>query len=222
MSDHRVEGVIAQTLRLEMRGGETAWCSKGGLVSLDRGIDWRLKVPGGLGGAVRRGFAGEGVALMLLECDRDGAEAVLGASHPGKIDVWDLDRDGIVITTRGAFLAAVGDIDIDVTVARRVGAALFGGAGLFLQQLSGSGRVFIHAAGDLLEHRLAAGETLTVSTGNLAAFSATCDYSVRGVGGCRKVLFGGEGLFMTELSGPGRVLLQSLKRSTPSRRRPPG
>ncbi len=212
--NHRIDGVIAQTLRLEMTGGENAWASKGAIVSLDDGVDWRLKLPGGVGGAMRRGLSGEGMALTFLECSRDGAAALLGGSHPGKIERWDLTCEGPVVATRGSFLAGIGDVQIDVTVARRAGAALFGGAGLFLQKMSGKGQVFVHASGDFIERSLTDGESMRVSTGNLAAFSADMDYTIRGVGGCKKVFFGGEGLFMTELTGPGRVLLQSLKRET--------
>ena len=215
---HQIDGVIAQTVRLRMSKGETAWASKGAIVSLEDGIDWRLKVPGGIGGAVRRGFSGAGLALSFLESDRDGAAVVLGGEHPGKIERWELAEDGPVITTRGSFIAGIGDVVIDVTVARRAGAAFF----VFLQKLSGRGTVFIHASGDFLERRLEGGESLRVSTGNLAAFGAGVDYTIRGVGGCRKVFFGGEGLFMTQLTGPGRVLLHSLKRATATRRQPPG
>ncbi|MGB5047337.1 MAG: AIM24 family protein, partial [Caldilineaceae bacterium] len=81
-----------------------------------------------------------------------------------------------------------------------------------LQTASGKGTVLVHASGDFSEHRLAAQEQMLVSTGNLAAFSSDVDYDIQGVGGCRKILFSGEGLFMTRLSGPGRVLLQTLKR----------
>lgn len=129
----------------------------------------------------------------------------------GRIFTWNL-ADGPVLTTRGSFLAAWGDIDITVTIARRAGAAVFGGAGLFLQRLSGNGTVLIHASGDVDERRLEDGERLTVSTGHLAAFSDALDYDIEYVGGVRKVLFSGEGLFMTRLSGPGLVLLQTLRR----------
>ncbi len=212
--NHRIDGVIAQTLRLEMTGGENAWASKGAIVSLDDGVDWRLKLPGGVGGAMRRGLSGEGMALTFLECSRDGAAALRGGSPPGQIERWVSTGAGPVVATRGSFLAGIGDVQIDVTVARRAGAALFGGAGLFLQKMSGKGQVFVHASGDFIERSLTDGESMRVSTGNLAAFSADMDYTIRGVGGCKKVFFGGEGLFMTELTGPGRVLLQSLKRET--------
>jgi uncharacterized protein (AIM24 family) len=100
-----------------------------------------------------------------------------------------------------------------VVIARRAGAALFGGAGLFLQKVSGKGMVLVHGAGDFVDFRLKERESILVSTGNLAAFSESVDYDIQGIGGCRRIIFGGEGLFMTRLTGPGRVLLQSLKRT---------
>lgn len=215
--DTRIDGVIAQTLLLRMDRGDGAWASKGAIVALDDGIDWQLKVPGGVGGAVRRGLSGESLALTRLTCRKDDATALLGGSQPGKIEAWKLSESGPLTATRGSFLAGIGDVDIDVTVARRAGAAFFGGAGLFLQKLSGGGTVYVRASGDFAERVLAPGETIQVSTGNLAAFSSSMDYRIRGVGGCRKMLFGGEGVFMTELVGPGRVLLQSLKRHVAGR-----
>lgn len=117
-----------------------------------------------------------------------------------------------------SFLAAWGEqIDISVTIARRAGAAIFGGAGLFLQKVSGVGHVLIHGSGDFDERELADGDRLLVSSGNLAAFSDSIDYNIQGVGGCAKMLFGGEGIFMIRLTGPGRVTLQSLKRGVMQR-----
>jgi uncharacterized protein (AIM24 family) len=162
-------------------------------------------------------LSGEGISLTFLAASRDGQAAVLAANQPGKIIPWDLDQ-GAVVTTRGSFVAAFGSrVDIDVQVARRAGAALFGGAGLFLQRVSGSGTALIHGSGDFLDRELATDESMLVSTGNLAAFSESVDYDIQGVAGCRRIVFGGEGLFMTRLTGPGRVLLQSLKRTMPHR-----
>ncbi|RMG17472.1 MAG: AIM24 family protein [Deltaproteobacteria bacterium] len=211
-----ISGVIAQSVRLKLRRGQSLWASHGSILCYDEGIEWTLRVPGGLGKAVSRAFAGEGIALVHIEAHREGAEVVLTANQPGRLATWDLSR-GPIVCTRGSFVAALGDVDIDVTVARRAGAALFGGAGLFMQRLSGRGIVFVHGAGDFVEKQLAAGEKVLVSTGNLALFSAGVDYDVRGVGGCRKVLFGGEGLFMTELTGPGWVMMQTLKKLPPAR-----
>ncbi len=208
-----ISGEIAQRARLEFDPGEFLWASKGSIVAYTPGLNWRLRVPGGLEGAFRRSLAGEGVSLTYLDTQQSGQVALLAANMPGKIQTWDLQTDGPVIATRGSFLAAWGeDVNINVTIARRAGAAFFGGAGLFLQKLSGVGTVLIHGSGDFEERRLDSGESLLVSTGNLAAFADTVDYNIKGVGGCLKIVFGGEGLFMTRLEGPGRVLLQTLKR----------
>jgi len=211
--EYQLAGEIAQTAHLRIDRGERLWASKGALVSHGAGVEWDLKIPGGVGGALRRSLSGEGLSLALFTCRRDGGRLTLGANAPGHIAVWDLS-DGPVITTRGAFLAAWGDdVDITVTVARRAGAAFFGGAGLFLQQISGRGTVLVHGSGDFSEEYLAAGDELVVSTGNLAAFAGSIDYDIQTVGGLKKTLFGREGLFMTHLRGPGKVLLQTLKRT---------
>jgi uncharacterized protein (TIGR00266 family) len=210
---YSIEGELAQVAHLVMDRGEACWASRGALVALDPDLRWTLRVPGGAGGAARRMMSGEGIALTYLEASRDGQRATLAANQPGKILAWDLDA-GAVVATRGSFVAAFGpNVCIDVTLARRAGAAFFGGAGLFLQKLSGSGTALIHGAGDFVEHELAKGEAILVSTGSLAAFAETVDYDIQGVAGCRRVAFGGEGLFMTRLTGPGRVLLQSLRRA---------
>jgi uncharacterized protein (AIM24 family) len=213
-----VEGTTAQSVRLRLRRGQGVWVSRGGLMAYSQGVDWRLRIPGDAGKALGRMLAGEGLALVYVTAPEDGAEVMLCANKPGKLATWDLRR-GPIVCTRGSFVAAVGEVDIEVTVARSVGAAFFGGAGLFLQRLSGTGLVFLHGSGDFIERKLAPGEKFLVSTGHLAVFSASVGYDIRGVGGCRKVLFGGEGLFMTELTGPGWVLLQSVK-DTPARQRP--
>ncbi len=214
-----IEGVIAQNARLSLKRGQNLWVSRGGLLAYTEGIDWQLRIPGDAAKAVGRMLAGEGLALTYVTAQRPGAEVLLTANKPGKLATWDLSR-GPIICTRGSFVAAVGEVDINVTMARSAGAAFFGGAGLFLQKLSGRGVAFVHGSGDFIERQLKPGEKLLVSSGHLAVFSASVGYDIRGVGGCRKILFGGEGLFMTELTGPGWVMLQSLK-ETPVRARQP-
>jgi uncharacterized protein (AIM24 family) len=212
---YTINGELAQVANLELEKGETCWASKGSIVAIDPGLGWTLKVPGGASGAARRMMSGEGIALTFVSATADGQRATLAANQPGKIIAWNLD-DGPVITTRGSFVSAFGPrVDIDVRVAKRAGAAFFGGAGLFLQHISGSGTVLVHGSGDFIERDLVEGESLLVSTGSLAAFAESVDYDIQGVAGSRRMAFGGEWLFMTRLSGPGRVLLQSLKRVTP-------
>lgn len=213
-----IHGQLAHYLRLTFDEGESCWAGKGAIMSFGEGVHWHLEVPGGVSGAARRMLSGEGLSLTRLRAARSGATASFASNQPGTVALWNLD-DGPLLATRGSFLAAWGEVDIDVTVARRAGAAFFGGAGLFLQRLSGRGTVAIHAAGDLDRRRLAPGEALTVSTGNLAAFDDGVDYDIEYVGGLRKAMFSGEGVFMTRLRGPGEVLLQTLKRKRELRTR---
>lgn len=215
----QIDGVIAQTLRLSLVAGQSLWCSRGSLLAYSDNVDWTLRVPGGAGKAFGRMMTGEGLALTHVTATGE-AEIVLAANQPGRLVTWDLSR-GPITCTSGSFVAALGEVDIDVTMARSAGAALFGGAGLFLQKLSGTGVVVVYGAGDFIEKQLAPGEKIMVSTGNLAVFSSEVGYGVRGVGGCRKMLFGGEGLFMTELTGPGWVMLQSLKKLPAARKGAP-
>lgn len=211
---YTISGEIAQRVRLDFEPGESVWASKGALMTYSSGIQWRLRIPGGVEGALRRSLSGEGLSLTFVETDQENQYALLVANAPGHIVPWDLTANGPVVATSGAFLAAWGsDVNIDVTVARRAGAAFFGGAGLFLQRISGTGTVLIHGSGDFDERMLVEDEQMLVSTGHLAAFADRVDYDIETIGDLGKVIFGGEGLFITRLRGPGRVLLQSLKRS---------
>jgi len=213
---YEIVGTVAQHARLEFDRGDRAWLSNGSIVSHTRDVHWKLQIPSGISGAVRRSLAGEGLSLTNAHATSPGQQLRVSPGTIGHIAAWDLTL-GPLFTTRGAFLAAWGDIDISVTVARRASAALFGGAGLFLQRVSGTGTVLIQGHGDLLRQHLPAGETILVSTGNLAAFSHDVDYGIEAVGNVRKILFGGEGFFMTRVTGPGVVFLQPLKHKASGR-----
>ncbi len=219
--DFQLDGTVAQTARLTLSEGESVWASKGAIISYTPGLRWDVRLPGGLAGALKRSLSGEGMSLTYIESvSKDPATVVLGSNSPGHIETWDLDADGPVLTTRGAFLAAWGSsIDISVSIARRAGAAFFGGAGLVLQRISGSGTVLVHGRGDFRKSMLGGGEEIRVSTGNLAAFSDRVDYDIESVGSLRKTLFSREGFFMTRLRGPGAVLVQTLKPEAASRSR---
>jgi uncharacterized protein (TIGR00266 family) len=213
---YTISGDIAQRLQLDFEPNEWAWASNGALMTYSKGITWDLRVPGGLSGAIGRTLAGEGVSLTYLHATGPGQFAYLVGNAPGHLTTWNLD-DGPVLTTRGSFVAAWGEtINITAAIARRAGAAFFGGAGLFLQRIEGKGMVAIHASGDFSERELREGEQLLVSTGHLVALADSVDYDIQRTGGIRKTLFGGEGFFMTRLTGPGRVILQTLKRTTPT------
>jgi uncharacterized protein (TIGR00266 family) len=207
-----IDGTVAQSAHLVLAKGEAIWASKGSIIAFATGLKWDVKVPGGLGGALKRSLSGEGISLTSIEATAAGQSVTLGSNKAGHLMEWDLEANGPVLTTRGAFLAAWGeDINITVAIARRPGAAIFGGAGLVLQRIEGRGTVLVHGQGDFRKLKLADGEDLRVSTGNLAAFSDGVDYNIESVGSLRKTLFSKEGFFMTRLTGPGTLLLQTMK-----------
>lgn len=213
--NYEISGVISQSVQIDLEPGEYCWLTPGGMISYTGYVDWSIKIPGGLKGAVNRMISGEDFKMTQVKADKYPGTVTFNSSQPGKIYPWNLEN-GPIITTRGSFLGAVGEIDISVSVAKKAGAAIFGGAGLILQTISGSGIVFIHGCGDFIEKDLKPAEYVCVSTGNLSAFSKNADYDIKCVGSINKTLFGGEGLFMTKITGPGKVLLQSMKRTGPN------
>jgi uncharacterized protein (AIM24 family) len=120
------------------------------------------------------------------------------------------DFGGKILCQKDAFLCAADGIEIEIAFTKKLGAGIFGGEGFILQRLEGDGRAFVHAGGTIVEKNLAAGETLRVDTGCLVAFDVNVEYDIQFIGGFTNALFGGEGLFLASLTGPGKVYLQSL------------
>ncbi|MCD6348986.1 MAG: AIM24 family protein, partial [Candidatus Korarchaeota archaeon] len=133
-----------------------------------------------------------------------------GGTAPGKIAVLELDGTREYLIQRGGFLVAEDGIEVTAGIARKLGAALFGGEGLIMERVRGRGKVFIHAAGDFIEYSLAPDQVLKVDTGHLVALEDSVDFDIQRVGGIKSILFSGEGLFFAVLRGPGKVILQSL------------
>ncbi len=138
-------------------------------------------------------------------------DVAFAAPYPGKILAVDLRQwGGRIVAQKDSFLCAAFGVDVTIAFSRRIGAGFFGGEGFILQKIAGDGLAFLHASGTLAELKLAAGETLRVDTGCLVAMEEGVDYDIRMVPGVKTALFGGEGLFFVQLTGPGRVVLQTL------------
>jgi len=139
------------------------------------------------------------------------AKVAFASPYPGKIVPLHLDQHGgEILCQKQAFLCAARGVTIDIAFTRRLGAGFFGGEGFILQRLKGDGIGFVHAGGTIIRRTLAAGEILRVDTGCLVAFSPGVDYDIELAGGIKTSIFGGEGLFLATLTGPGEVWLQSL------------
>ena len=162
--------------------------------------------------AGKRVLAGDSFFVTIFVNDSTMRRDVAFASpFPGKIQAIDLKKwRGTIIAQKDAFLCGARGVDVTIAFAKRVGAGFFGGEGFILQKLTGDGLVFLHASGTLAEMTLAPGEVLRVDTGCIVAMEESVEYDIQMVPGVKTALFGGEGLFFVKLTGPGKVILQTL------------
>ena len=184
----------------------------GAMLFMEEGIEMETSTGGGLMGGLKRKITGESFYITSFTHQGGGKSRVsFGAPCPGRIIPLDLKAlGGTFLCPKNAFLCAAQGIDIEVAFTKRFGAGVFGGEGFILQKLVGDGLAFVHAGGAVIERDLAPGQTLRVDTGCLAAFAPSVSYDIKMVGGFKNALFGGEGLFLATLTGPGKVYLQSL------------
>ena len=211
MVDYQILGDDMQLVEIELDPGEGVRAEVGAMMYMDQGIEMQTST-GGMFKGFKRMLTGESffITTFMYHGPTKGRVA-FGAPYPGKIVPLDLSAlGGQFYCQKDAFLCAARGIEIEVAFTQRLGAGLFGGEGFILQRLEGIGLAFIHAGGTIIERNLLPGEIIRVDTGCLAAFAPTVDYDIKFVGGFRNALFGGEGLFLATLTGPGLVYLQSL------------
>jgi uncharacterized protein (TIGR00266 family) len=210
MITHEIAGDDMQALILTMGAGDEIRAEAGAMTFMTDGIEMDARLQGGiLGGLKRAILAGESLFLTFFKCTTASARVAFSAPYPGKIIHFPL-KNSSMLCQRDAFLCATGDVDINIAFTKRLGAGFFGGEGFILQRLEGTGEVFVHSGGTILPIDLKAGERLRVDTGCLVAFDPTVDYDIQFVGGIKTALFGGEGLFFAQMTGPGRVWIQTL------------
>ena len=219
--DYRIVGDDMQGVIVTLDPGEAVFAEAGAMMYMEDGIQVATTLDpnqnkGGLFdklvGAGKRILAGESFFITLFG---NGApqrrDVAFAAPTPGRIFVADLTQWGReIIAQKDAFLCAARGIDMDIAFTKRIGAGFFGGEGFILQRLRGDGLAFLAASGTLIERDLGQGEVLRVDTGCLVAMANTVDYDIEMVKGIKTMVFGGEGLFYVKLTGPGRVILQTL------------
>ena len=190
-----------------MEKGESIKCQSGAMAWMTPGIQMETKT-GGLGGMFKKAIVGESLALNNYTA-MDAGELTLAKQCPGDIITFDISKSPI-IAQKTAFLAATPDVNLDVYLQHKAGAGLFGGEGFLMQKISGEGTAWLEIDGAVQERELAAGEKLIVDSGYVAAIEATCTMEIQTVKGFTNVLLGGEGLFNTVVTGPGKVWLQTM------------
>ncbi len=210
--DYEIYGDDMQLVEVELDPGEGVRAEVGAMMYMEDGIKMQTSTGGGLFSGFKRMVTGESFFITTFLNNGSGKRHVaFAAPYPGKIIPLELDKlGGSFFCQKDAFLCAAKGIEIEVAYTKRIGAGLFGGEGFILQRLEGEGIAFVHAGGTIIKRELKANETLRVDTGCLVAFSPTVDYDIQFVGGFRNALFGGEGIFLAKMTGPGLVYLQSL------------
>lgn len=209
---YSIIGDDLQVVEIELEPGEAARGEIGTMMYMDEGIDMQTSTGGGVFKGLKRMITGESFFISAFKNTGQKTQKVgFGASYPGKVIPVDLaDEGGSFLCQKDAFLCAGAGIEIKVAFTKKFGSGLFGGEGFVLQRLEGDETAFIHAGGTCIKRKLEKGETLRADTGCLVGLSESVDYKIKFVGGFRNALFGGEGLFLAELEGPGTVYLQSL------------
>jgi|SRR5690554_3919077 len=220
--DYKIIGDDLQCVEIELDPNETVIAEAGGMMMMDNSIEMNTIFGDGskndsgimnkLFSAGKRVLTGESLFMTTYTQIGTGkAKVVFASPYPGKVIPMDLsEMDGKIICQKDAFLCAAKGVQVGIEFQKRLGVGFFGGEGFIMQKLEGDGMSFLHAGGTIIKKTLRAGETLIVDTGCLVAFTQTVDYNIRLQRGVKNTLFGGEGLFLATLQGPGDVWIQSL------------
>ena len=212
--DYTIQGDNLQVIRIRLQPGQELYAEAGKMVYKQTQVAWETRMSGEtlgekLLGALKRKLMGESLFLTYFRASIPG-EVGFAGSYPGRVQAFDLKPGQNIFVQRDAFVVAQASVQLNIALVKRLGAGFFGGEGFILEKLTGPGIVFIHAGGDFVEFTLGPGESLQIDTGCIVAFDETVDYDIQLAGGIRTALFGGEGLFLATLTGPGRVIVQSL------------
>ena len=206
--NYEIIGNVVPAVEVSLCRGESMFTQSGGMFYQTEGIKMDTNTKGGLLKGIGRMFAGESMFMATYTATQD-AKVAFASTVPGSIIPVDVSQGRFTIQ-KGAFLAAESSVELRTTFNKKMGTGFFGGEGFILQELSGRGIAFLEVDGDAIEMNLAPGEVIKIDTGNLVGFEDSVRYEVETVKGLGNIFFGGEGLFLTKLTGPGKVILQTM------------
>ncbi|MGE5646086.1 MAG: TIGR00266 family protein [Acidobacteriota bacterium] len=212
--DYTIQGDNLQVVRIKLKPGQEVYAEAGKMVYKFPAVEWESRMTGQsigdkIWGAVKRKLMGESLFLTYFRTS-SASEVGFAGNYPGRVQAFDLKAGQSVLVQRDSFICAQSSATLNIALVKKLGAGIFGGEGFILEKLTGPGTAFIHAGGDFIEFTLNAGEVIQVDTGCIVAFDDTVDYDIQTVGGIKTAIFGGEGLFLATLRGPGRVIIQSM------------
>ena len=210
---YQIQGEPMPVVICELESGESMICEGGSMSWMSPNIQMETSGGGGVGKALGRLFAGEKIFQNIYTAQGGPGMIAFASSFPGSIRAYEITPDRPIIAQKKSFLASTGGVELSVHFQEKLGSAFFGGEGLIMQKISGHGIAFVEIDGSAVEYELAPGQQMIVDTGSLAVMDATVRMEIQRVKGVKNVLFGGEGLFNTVLTGPGHVLLQTMPMS---------
>ena len=205
---YEIKGGNFPVVTCTLSSGEQMITEKGSMVWMSSNIEMETQ-GGGLGKMFSKAFSGESMFQNIYTARGEGM-ITFGSSFPGQIIPLQVSPGREMILQKSAFLASETGVTLSIFFNKKLGAGLFGGEGFIMQKISGQGIAFVEIDGELVEYDLKPGEVLVVDTGNVAGFEATVSMDIRQVPGLKNKLLGGEGLFNTHLTGPGKVWLQTM------------
>lgn len=208
--EYTIHGSTMQALLLKLQAGESVITETGGMAWQIGNIKMDTRMPGGLLGGLKRKFTGESFFMTTYEAQNADCQIAFTPFAPGKVVPVQLQPGREVVVQRDAFMVAESTVDLDLHFQRNLGSMFFGGEGFILQKLSGQGLAFAEVPGEIVEYDLAQGQQIRVDPGHVAMFDSSVDFDIQRVKGVRNMLFGGEGLFLALLKGPGHVWLQTM------------
>ena len=207
---YEITGDNAPVVICTLENGESMITEGGGMAWMSPNMDMETSGGGSLGKALGRMLSGERIFQNIYTARGGEGMIAFAPSFPGQILALDVTPDHPIILQKRAFLASERGVELSTFFQKKFGVGLVGGEGFVMQKVSGRGKVFIEIDGSAVSYDLGSGEQIIVDTGTLAAMDATCTMDIVTVKGAKNILFGGEGLFNTVITGPGRVTLQTI------------
>lgn len=206
----KILGDSLPVVTCKLKKGESIVTESGGMSWMDEGIAMNTSTNGGIMKGLGRALAGESLFMNTYTAEKDDVEIAFSSCFPGKVLEFDLAQGESIIAQKKAFMCAESSVDIAMHFRKKLGAGMFGGEGFIMQKITGPGKVFLEIDGEVVKRDLAAGQVLKVDNGYVAAMTSGVDLDITTVPGLKNMMFGGEGLFLTTVKGPGTVYLQSM------------
>ena len=207
---YEIKGETLPVVLCYLENGERMITERGSMSWMSPNMKMETTSNGGIGKAIGSRFAGEALFQNVYTAMGGSGMIAFASSFPGKIVAYDIGPGRELVVQKSGFLASEAGVDLSVFFQKKFGAGLFGGEGFIMQRLSGQGTVFLEFDGHIVEYDLEPGQQIVVDTGYLAAMESTCGIDVRSVPGVKNMVFGGEGIFNTVISGPGHIWLQTM------------